>query len=122
MLDRPGQVPIQERRTRVYPPLPPADAGTQAVSVLAALNRHRVALAVSILAAPILAGVAVSRLPPRYTATGTLIYEPADYAPRELQSILRVDTASDAVMASQAEVIRSLPAAEALERRYTLTR
>jgi len=122
VLDRPGQVPIQERRTRVYPPLPPADAGTQAVSVLAALNRHRVALAVSILAAPILAGVAVSRLPPRYTATGTLIYEPADYAPRELQSILRVDTASDAVMASQAEVIRSLPAAEALERRYTLTR
>ncbi|MBN8908392.1 MAG: hypothetical protein J0H99_17615, partial [Rhodospirillales bacterium] len=71
---------------------------------------------------PLLALVALGQITPRYTATGTLIYDPSEYSARELQSILRVDPTTDAVMASQAEIVRSLPAAGRIAERFVLDR
>ncbi len=61
---------------------------------------------------PICAGIAIHRTAPRYTATGSLIYDPSDYKVRELESILRTDPITDAVMASQAEILQSLKVAQ----------
>jgi polysaccharide biosynthesis transport protein len=62
--------------------------------------------------APLITYVAASQFTPRYTATGSLIYDAAEYKLRELQSILRVDPITDAVMATQAEVLRGMPVVE----------
>jgi uncharacterized protein involved in exopolysaccharide biosynthesis len=69
---------------------------------------------------PLLVGVALSRITPRYTATGAVIYEPSAYALQELQSILRVDPTTDAIMASQAEIVRGLHTAERIADRLQL--
>jgi hypothetical protein len=53
-----------------------------------------------------LTGLAITQITPRYTATGKLLYDPSGYKLQELQSILQVDPMTDAVMASQAEVLR----------------
>ena len=58
---------------------------------------------------------------PRYTASTTVMFEPTDYAARELQSILRDETTTDAVLASQVEVIRSLSVARRIVRQFDLT-
>jgi capsular exopolysaccharide synthesis family protein len=96
------------------------EAPFQPAIALAALRRRLLPFLLCLLAFPTLAGIAVSRLPARYTATGTVLYEPTDYTARELQSILRTDPAPDAVMASQAELARSLAAASALADTYRL--
>jgi capsular exopolysaccharide synthesis family protein len=49
------------------------------------------------------------------------MFEPTDYAARELQSILRDETTTDAVLASQVEVIRSLSVARRIVREFNLT-
>ena len=67
-----------------------------------------------------LAYIAMSQLTPRYTATGTLLYDADGYKVRELQSILRVDPITDAVMASQAEVLRGMPVVEQVASRLNL--
>ena len=54
---------------------------------------------------PLLAFIAIKQVTPRYTAVGTLIYEPSEYKVRELQSILQSDPTTEAVMASQAEIL-----------------
>ena len=69
---------------------------------------------------PLLAYVAITQLTPRYTATGTLLYDASEYKVRELQSILRVDPITDAVMASQAEVLRGMPVIEQVANRLNL--
>jgi capsular exopolysaccharide synthesis family protein len=69
---------------------------------------------------PALAGLALTRITPRYTATASVIYEPSEYAARELQSILRVEPTSDTVMASQTEIIRGVAIAERLADRLRL--
>jgi capsular exopolysaccharide synthesis family protein len=69
---------------------------------------------------PLVAAIAVHRAVPRYTATGTVMLESSAYAVQELQSILRTDPASDAVMASQAEIVRSSRLAERLLDRMAL--
>ena len=69
---------------------------------------------------PLLAYVAITQLTPRYTATGTLLYDASEYKVRELQSILRVDPITDAVMASQAEVLRGMPVVEQVASRLNL--
>ncbi len=61
---------------------------------------------------PVCAGIAIERTTPRYTASGSLIYDPSDYNVRELESILRTDPTTEAVMASQAEVLQSLKIAQ----------
>jgi capsular exopolysaccharide synthesis family protein len=64
------------------------------------------------LMAPLITYVAAGQLTPHYTATGSLIYDAAEYKLRELQSILRTDPITDAIMATQAEVLRGMPVVE----------
>ena len=52
--------------------------------------------------------IAIKQLTPQYTAVGSLVYEPSEYKVRELQSILQADPTTEAVMASQAEILRGL--------------
>jgi uncharacterized protein involved in exopolysaccharide biosynthesis len=66
-------------------------------------RRLRALLACAVLI-PVLSLMALCQITPRYTATGTVIYDPNEYRPREMQSILRADPTTPAVMASQAEV------------------
>jgi succinoglycan biosynthesis transport protein ExoP len=86
-------------------------------SIACALRRRRVPLAACIILVPLLAYVAISRTPLRYTAVGTLIYEPSEYRLRELQSILQADPATESVMASQAEILKSLRIAQGVAER-----
>ena len=72
------------------------------------------------LLAPLLTYVAISQLTPLYTATGTLLYDASEYKLRELQSILRADPITDAVMATQAEVLRGMPLVEQVASRLNL--
>ncbi|MBV8592120.1 MAG: AAA family ATPase [Acetobacteraceae bacterium] len=88
--------------------------------VLAILRRRKLSVLACAVLFPVLTAVALHRVRPLYTATGALLYEPSEYAARELQSILRVDPATDAVMASQAEVVRGLRTAERLAGEFRL--
>ena len=62
---------------------------------------------------------AVSQITPLYTASGTLLYDTSEQA-RELQSILRADPITDAVMTTQAEVLRGMPLVEQVASRLNL--
>src|ERR1700719_1103246 len=53
-------------------------------AILAILRRHKLALFAPMLLVPLLAYVAISQITPRYTATGTLLYDAAEYKVREL--------------------------------------
>jgi uncharacterized protein involved in exopolysaccharide biosynthesis/Mrp family chromosome partitioning ATPase len=75
-------------------------------------RRHLWAFLVCVIVVPGSAWIAIERITPRYTAAGSLIYEPSDYRVRELESILRSDPTNEAVMASQAEVLMSLKIAQ----------
>ncbi|MBC4015287.1 GumC family protein [Siccirubricoccus deserti] len=90
-------------------------------ALIAALRRRRWVLILCALLFPIAAYVAAKQLTPRYTASTTVMFEPTDYAARELQSILRDETTTDAVLASQVEVIRSLSVARRIVREFNLT-
>jgi succinoglycan biosynthesis transport protein ExoP len=102
------------RRLRFPPPASEPNAATALTfaACLAIIRRHRLPLALCILLVPTLAFVAITQVTPTYTATGTLIYDPSEFAARELQSILRFDPTTDAVMASQAEIVKGLSIAE----------
>ncbi len=87
-------------------------AGLSGQAILSMLHRRIGPLLACFIAIPCLAYVALRQTAPRFTATGTVIYDPNEYKPRELQSILRVDPTTQATMASQAEVLRSLNSVE----------
>ena len=95
MLDRPAgatQPPTMARRHR--PPARVADYAGDApelnwAAVLAIVRRRRLLLLATILLCPLLAYIAISQLTPRYTATGTLLYDASEYKLRELQRYLR---------------------------------
>jgi len=123
MLDRPVESrPPSDRR----PPQPRTTSGGAApliepegltvTSLLAALRRRRWVLILCTLLFPVAAFVAAKQLTPRYTAATTVMFEPTDYAARELQSILRDENTTDAVLASQVEVIRGLSVARRMVR------
>ncbi len=76
--------------------------------LLATIRRHRFALLANIVLWPLFAFIAVRQVTPLYTAVGALVYEPSEYKVRELQSILQADPTTEAVMASQAEILRGL--------------
>ena len=126
MLDRPdaaGPAPPIARsdRARTGPSADRGDAGAlTGAAILAILRRRKLPLLASILLAPLLAYIAISQVTPRYTATGTLLYNAPEYNLREMQSILRVDPITDAVMATQAEVLRGLPVVERVADRLNL--
>jgi len=63
---------------------------------------------------PALAILLLALTPPRYTATGILLYDPAGAAPPGDNAGLMDDRDEDAVVASQSAIIASLPAARAM--------
>jgi succinoglycan biosynthesis transport protein ExoP len=91
-------------------------------ALLGALRRRRAPLAASGVLVPLLALVALHQVTPLYTAHGTVLYDDRGYAARELQSVLRVDPMTEAVMSSQAEIVRGLSIAERIADRLDLYR
>ncbi|MDA8248314.1 MAG: polysaccharide biosynthesis tyrosine autokinase [Rhodospirillales bacterium] len=98
-----------------------AAAAVQLAMTISAVRRRKLPLIVCAVAIPLIAFVALKQVTPRYTSEGSVIYEPSQYAAQELQSILHEDPMTDAVMASQAEIVRSLSVASRLVDRYHLT-
>ena len=90
--------------------------------VMALRRRWRLIFLVTLLV-PGLTGIALLKMPTRYTATGILLYDPADAAPPgsspEIGSANAAD--EDAITASQAAIISSLPAVAKLVARLDLT-
>jgi capsular exopolysaccharide synthesis family protein len=95
--------------------------GLNLAALLGALRRRRMVLFACLLLFPVVALVAAKNLTPRYTAATTAMFEPTEYAARELQSILRDESTTDAVLASQVEIVRSLSVARRLVARFGLT-
>ena len=100
--------------------LPDDINGIGARAILTGLRRRKFAFLVCLVLVPLCAWIAIGRITPRYTAIGALIYEPSEYKVRELQSILRVDPTTEAVMASQAEILQSLHIAQKVAERGNL--
>jgi polysaccharide biosynthesis transport protein len=120
MLDKPAlaghALPLRRRDG------PPPDPGTLPSfrALLAILQRRWRPLLACTLLIPALALVALKRVTPRYTAVGTVIYNPNEYNPPELQSILRTNTVTEAVMASQAEILHGLRLIQPMAQRLDL--
>jgi succinoglycan biosynthesis transport protein ExoP len=72
------------------------------------LARQLWMILIPLLLVPGLGFLAISRMPLRYTAIGTIIYDPAGYTPDVLQSILKTDPTTDTVVASQGAILGSL--------------
>src|SRR5689334_8722921 len=127
MLDRPVESrPPADRRPPARPmpassALPIEPEGLTVNALLAALKRRRWVLILCLLLFPTVAYVATRQLTPRYTASASVMFEPEGYNARELQSILREDTTTDAVLASQVEIIRSLSISRRIVRQFDLT-
>jgi uncharacterized protein involved in exopolysaccharide biosynthesis len=126
MLDRPDAagptLPIaRSDRAKAGLPADRGDPGAiTGAAILAILRRRKLPLLASIVLAPLLGYIAICQVTPLYTATGTLIYNVPEYNVREMQSILRVDPVTDAVMPTQAEVLRGLPVIERVADRLNL--
>ncbi len=84
------------------------------------LWRHRWVMLLCVLLVPAIAWAGLKQLTPLFTATASVIYEPATYQQQELQSILRADTTSDEVIASQVEVIQGLHSAQRVAEKFDL--
>ena len=87
---------------------------------LSAVRQRRGTLIAAVALVPLCAFLTLHQITPLYTATGSLIYDPSGYAPRELQSILREVPTTESMMASQAEILRSLHIAEKVAERGNL--
>jgi succinoglycan biosynthesis transport protein ExoP len=87
---------------------------------LSAVRQRRGTLIATIMLVPLCAYLTLRQITPLYTATGSLIYDPSEYKARELQSILRADPTTESIMASQAEILRSLHIAEQVANRGNL--
>uniref|UniRef100_UPI001EFFC738 GumC family protein n=1 Tax=Falsiroseomonas oryziterrae TaxID=2911368 RepID=UPI001EFFC738 len=130
MLDRPVAEPRQPADRRMAQRGAAATMGATTViepegfnlaALIGALRRRRMVLVACVLLFPIIALVAAKNMTPRYTASTTVMFEPQEYAARELQSILRDEGTTDAVLASQVEIIRSLSIARRIVGRFHLS-
>lgn len=126
MLDRPVAEtrPPAERRPAgraVQPGTYIEPEGLNVAALIGALRRRRGVIIACLLLFPIIAFVAAKNITPRYTAATTVMFEPTEYTARELQSILRDEHTTDAVLASQVEIIRSLSVARRVVQRFGLT-
>jgi succinoglycan biosynthesis transport protein ExoP len=125
MLDRPTgsatATPAPDRgRSSVGDRLDPRADPLTPRALLAALRRRRVPLLANILIWPLLAFIAIKQVTPQYTAVGALVYEPSEYKVRELQSVLQIDPTTEAVMASQAEILTGLRVVQRVAERGNL--
>ena len=121
MLDSPAEIAGAEHVPGRGSPAPaPADDGLNVRAVISVLRRRTVPLALCIVLVPLFSLMAIRQMTPRFTATGALLYEPSQYKVRELQSILQADPTTDAIMASQAEVLQSLRIAQRVAERGNL--
>lgn len=87
---------------------------------LSAIRQRRHVLLATIVLIPTCTWIVLRQMPPLYTAAGSLIYEPGGYKVRELESILREDPTTEAMMSSQAEILQSLHIAEKVAERGNL--
>ena len=87
---------------------------------IGAIRQRRATLIATIVLVPLCTWLTVRQITPLYTATGSLIYEPAAYRLREMQSILREDPTTESMMASQAEILHSLHIAQKVAERGNL--
>jgi len=84
------------------------------------LRRRWLSLLLTLLLIPAASWMALTLLGPRYTATGIILYDPVDAAPPgDLPPDLGARI-QDAVVASQADIVSSLPAARALAAQLNL--
>jgi len=124
MLDRAAgnetETPRPRRHTTPSAGCRPPEPALGLPALLAVLQRRRAPLIAVALLVPLAALVALNQVSPRYTATGALIFEPPEYKLQELQSILRSDPANEAVMASQAEIIRGRRVVERVAQQLAL--
>ncbi|WP_135468113.1 polysaccharide biosynthesis tyrosine autokinase [Crenalkalicoccus roseus] len=125
MLDRTVDArPPTDRRPPPRAPVPGSapiePEGLTVTALLAALRRRRWVLILCAILFPLAAYIAAKQLTPRYTANTTVMFEPTEYSVRELQSILRDENTTDAVLASQVEIIRSLSIARRVVQRFGL--
>ncbi len=125
MLDSPTEaagsmpVPGRGRGSAAHRPIRTDDIADLR-AVISVLWRRKLAIIVCAVLVPLLAWVALGQMTPRYTATGTLLYDPNENKVREMQSILRTDPVTDSVMASQAEILQSLHIAQKVAERGNL--
>jgi len=125
MLDRPAgpetaTPPPDRRRKADGDHREPHSDALSPRALLATLRRRRITLLANILLWPLFAFIAIKQFTPQYTAVGTLVYEPSEYKVRELQSVLQVDPTTEAVMASQAEILRGLHVVQRVAERGNL--
>ena len=99
----------------------PRDAAALMLSNAAwSLWRHKWVLLLCILLVPAIAWAGLKQLTPLYTSSASVIYEPAAYNQKELQSILTPDTTTDEVITTQVQVIQGLHSAERIADRFDL--
>src|SRR5215468_10679391 len=101
MLHVPTQLPSEQGEERL-PKLPASGerdprqvAAATLASAVSALRRRKTPMLVCAITIPLIALIALQQVTPRYTATGSVVYEPTEYAAQELQSILHVDPMTD---------------------------
>ncbi len=125
MLDRPleSRTPGERRPSLRQAPVSSEliePEGLTVTALLAALRRRRWVLILCALLFPVVAYVAAKNLTPRYTASTSVLYETTSYAAPELTAVMRAQDTTDAVIASQAEVIKSLSIARRIVREFNL--
>lgn len=105
---------------------PQADATPRDLAALMLSNaawslwRHKWVLLLCLLLVPAITWAGLKQLTPLYTASASVLYEPASYNQTELQSILRPDTTTDEVISTQVQVIQGLHSAQRLVDRFDL--
>jgi polysaccharide biosynthesis transport protein len=123
MLDRPAaDAAVIQRDRWAARRRPDGDdlAAFDAAATVGAIRRRKWWLLAPIVLCPLLTYFALAQITPSYTASGALLYDLAQYKVRELQSILQADPITEAVMSSQAEVLRGVPIVEQVVNRLHL--
>ncbi|HEY4174319.1 MAG TPA: hypothetical protein VGM42_14915, partial [Rhodopila sp.] len=122
MLDRPAEIAGTTVAPTREPPPPTLalPARENLGGFLNAVRQRRAILILTVILVPLCTWLTLRRITPLYTATGSVIYDPSEYKPQQLQSILREDPTTESMMASQAEILQSLYIAEQVAKRGNL--
>lgn len=121
MLDQPAIVmgAEPERGPATARPAPtPRDSLSGFIS---ALRQRRAIFLAVLIAIPLCTYLTLRQIAPRYTATGQLIYEPSEFRLQELQSILHQAPTTEAMMASQAEILHGQRIVQDIDQRLKLS-